>query len=414
MKQTLRNFFFFFLLGAIGANAQPIITSSMVPQVGDQFNIQYILSSSVGAPGSGGANVTWDYSKAQDSSAGGILTFFPPSTLPGYSNFPNAQSATIDLSDTTITYYTGNSSSYGFVGQFQVSDSSLTSFTPQFTKLAFPFTYPQTYVDTFTYFSPVISTNTVYGFDSLVADGYGTLITPSGTFNNVLRVRQVVTLIVVFSGINIPIATETYYDYYYSGVHYPIFEFSSNNGAGWIANYYKTNPLPLRISGFIATLQNEKPYLQWQATNTTNTKGFNVQRSLDGQTFTNVGWVAAKNTEPAYHFADSYTLTGKVYYRLQQEDKDGEVYYSNVASLNAGVENVFAAYPNPTKTNVHFSVPVGSSCQIAVYSYAGKLVYENKNYTASESIPTDAWGKGTYIATIKTNNGIKVTSFIKQ
>ena len=55
---------------------------------------------------------------------------------------------------------------------------------------------------------------------------------------------------------------------------------------------YKGIPLTLQISSFTASLQNKLPYLQWSATNTENTKTFIIQRSVDGNTFSNVGQVA--------------------------------------------------------------------------------------------------------------------------
>lgn len=57
--------------------------------------------------------------------------------------------------------------------------------------LRFPFTYGDSYMDYYSglFFLAGIAKNQT-GFVTVTADGYGTLITPAGTFHNVLRVKE--------------------------------------------------------------------------------------------------------------------------------------------------------------------------------------------------------------------------------
>ena len=102
-----------------------------------------------------------------------------------------------------------------------------------------------------------------------------------------------------------------------------------------------------------------------------------------------------------------------VYYRLQQVDKTGKLFYSNSLRLTVDGQR-FSVYPNPVKGSVHLSVPSGNQVTVIIYNVAGKLVYENKNLTAADAIATDTWGKGTYTVRIKDNNGWQVSSFEKE
>ena len=68
MNQKLQIFFFLFLLGTIGAKAQPVITAAgNAPQIGESFKITFPTSGSINPPDSGGINKVWDYSNLKDS-----------------------------------------------------------------------------------------------------------------------------------------------------------------------------------------------------------------------------------------------------------------------------------------------------------------------------------------------------------
>ena len=72
-------------------------------------------------------------------------------------------------------------------------------------------------------------------------------------------------------------------------------------------------------------LQNEVK-LFWQTSYENNNLGFQIQSSLDKQEWQNIGWVdgfGTSNEAQAYHFSDTRSLTGKVFYRLKQINANG-------------------------------------------------------------------------------------------
>jgi hypothetical protein len=113
-------------------------------------------------------------------------------------------------------------------------------------------------------------------------------------------------------------------------------------------------PLPVKLLRFQATLQNEdEAVLRWATASEHNSAYFAVERSLDGQHFSEAGRLGAAGTTTqahTYELRDPRRLTGLTYYRLRQVDLDGTATYSPVVTLaptarEAAQVNV---YPNPS------------------------------------------------------------------
>ena len=199
------------------------------------------------------------------------------------------------------------------------------------------------------------------------------------------------------------------------------------NGTAWIdyerSTYtYTTNCLlPLTLLNFNAVKQNNKVQLSWKTANEVNTSHFNIQRSTNVVNFTTIGKVNAAGTslQSSYGFADdvSQLKTNKVYYRLQQEDKDGKITLSNivVVSITAG-NTQFAMLPNPAK-NYFTIIPDGnidlSNATINISSFTGKLVLSKKLSTNSQQrVDISALAKGMYMVNIITNSTIQTQKLI--
>jgi hypothetical protein len=96
-------------------------------------------------------------------------------------------------------------------------------------------------------------------------------------------------------------------------------------------------PLPVTLAAFTAqAVQNRDALLRWTTASEVNSARFEVERSLDGKSFTKVGQLAAKGnstTASDYSFTDkgvANLASGQVYYRLHQVDLDGTAAYSPV------------------------------------------------------------------------------------
>ncbi|MVN75178.1 T9SS type A sorting domain-containing protein [Hymenobacter sp. HMF4947] len=139
-------------------------------------------------------------------------------------------------------------------------------------------------------------------------------------------------------------------------------------------------PLPVQLVSFAATAQGSAAVrLTWVTASELNSARFEVERSLDGISFSQIGQVPAAGNSPTAH---TYGLTdatlpgtGILYYRLRQVDFNGTATYSPVRSIimpHSALE--FALYPNPTHTAATL-VGAKAGATVQVYDALGRLVY---------------------------------------
>ncbi|MFP4091196.1 MAG: hypothetical protein ACLFT3_12890, partial [Cyclobacteriaceae bacterium] len=96
------------------------------------------------------------------------------------------------------------------------------------------------------------------------------------------------------------------------------------------------NPLPVELVSFTVKMQGDEALLAWKTASERNNDFFEIQRSINGQDWTSLGFVegAGDSSEPlSYAFTDEQPLYGVSYYRLRQVDFDGAFEYSAVISL---------------------------------------------------------------------------------
>jgi hypothetical protein len=93
----------------------------------------------------------------------------------------------------------------------------------------------------------------------------------------------------------------------------------------------KISSLPVELSMF----RGEEQYLLWTTQSETQNKGWEVERSIDGKAWTNIGFVEGfgnSSQKLDYHF--ELKEFGKYYYKLKQIDFDGHFEYSPIAFLD--------------------------------------------------------------------------------
>jgi len=110
-----------------------------------------------------------------------------------------------------------------------------------------------------------------------------------------------------------------------------------------------TGSLPVTLVAFNGAVLKNRTTLNWSTASEVNNKGFWVEESADGKTFTSLAWVNGNGTTNALHHYNYSTIYFKpTYYRLKQVDFDGRVEYSEVILVglkeSAGVVSI---HPNP-------------------------------------------------------------------
>ena len=174
------------LLLPLGAMAQPVVQNAENYTIGDTIN--YIVCNPIGS-GLPGANQTWNFSGL--TPAGDTITTWiiaPPVNNP----FPAADFVIKDEGDTTFTYVDTAGGESVNLGSLNTSLSDTLEFVTGQLRMLQPFTYLDTAVDSYSY-SMINGPFPVYaeGTQHFEADGYGTLIVPGDTIQDVLRVRIV-------------------------------------------------------------------------------------------------------------------------------------------------------------------------------------------------------------------------------
>jgi hypothetical protein len=172
---------------ALSASAQPTLTvATNMPTVGLS---DIVKDGTTFSPGTSGASQTWDVTGVNFfNSFPGV--YEPCSSSNGCNNSPNANMA-YSLANTYV-YYKASGSIFAMHGFF--NGSKVTQYTDPEDYLRFPMTYGSRFVDSFRGSYPGTG-GTWYrrGNDTVTADGWGTLITPAGTFTNALRIKVITT-----------------------------------------------------------------------------------------------------------------------------------------------------------------------------------------------------------------------------
>lgn len=170
--------------------AQPVLTSESFYTPGD-FVVAYDVATINLEDGADGAQQTWDFSQLptieQSAHWGGNVV--DPATLDDFDLYNGANIAMV-MNDGVIRYWNSDEQELAAMGQG--GDQDLLHLTNSNKLLEFPFTLGSTFSDEAS--GTLYSTCRTYEWQSTSETqgvGYGTLLLPSGTFENVLKVRRI-------------------------------------------------------------------------------------------------------------------------------------------------------------------------------------------------------------------------------
>lgn len=100
--------------------------------------------------------------------------------------------------------------------------------------------------------------------------------------------------------------------------------------------------LAIPFSKFIVLPGNQEVRLNWAPGDHHNLHVFQVERSEDGRTFQMLDEVLVNESYTSYAWTDARPLDGINYYRIRQIDKSGNSGYSEIRSVNFGIDKTFA------------------------------------------------------------------------
>ena len=176
--------------------------------------------------------------------------------------------------------------------------------------------------------------------------------------------------------------------------------------------------LPVEFLGIQATPAQAQVVVEWATGSEHNSAYFAVERSLDGNTFEQIGEVGAvgySNNTTHYEFVDELPATGLNYYRLKQVDADGGSMRSNVVTAAfRGMATVSTPYPNPAGTVINLDLDLEQDDQLefTIHDASGRLVRTDRIAFAagSQRFQTSLEGleQGSYELTVLLSSGERI------
>ncbi len=86
---------------------------------------------------------------------------------------------------------------------------------------------------------------------------------------------------------------------------------------------------------------------------------------------------------------DVNNFSGVTNYRIEQQNSDGSIAYSNVVSVAGIADDKFVIYPNPSSGAVALLLPSNysaSSATVTLYDASGRKVYQNTYAVGSGAV----------------------------
>lgn len=236
-------------------------------------------------PGPGGANVTWDFSAFTSSGA------YNSVASAANSNFPNSN---ITVAGGGTEVYNDQNNNGIFTWGIDANGTIITYTDPSQT-MFYPLTMNGSATNTFeaTFTSGVQFTRA--GNETLTCDGYGTVITPNGTYTDALRLHTQQNYSDTYSGGQIDYVVNVY-AWYIAG--YPnaiasVSEIVMDNGQPTQYGFYSTDP----IASLLTEENKEFGLYPNPATDLLNFKSVNDQTIESVQVINSLGVVVLNSVE---------------------------------------------------------------------------------------------------------------------
>lgn len=153
--------------------------------------------------------------------------------------------------------------------------------------------------------------------------------------------------------------------------------------------------LPVEMTYFTGKVKDQNNVqLDWGTATEIDNEGFDIERSIDGQSYEKVGFVAGNGTsynEQSYSYTDINVPAGKWYYRLKQVDGDGAYEYSQVITVNISseIKELAKVFPNPTRGafTIELNQVNTDNVTISLHDRVGRIIrtttYDNRQNTYS-------------------------------
>ncbi|MFK7920533.1 MAG: T9SS type A sorting domain-containing protein [Bacteroidia bacterium] len=182
--------------------------------------------------------------------------------------------------------------------------------------------------------------------------------------------------------------------------------------------------LPATVENLQGWNEGRQNVLNWETSLETQHDYFQVERSLDGENFTEIGYVdgvGESNSMQSYSYDDKEAPFGKAYYRLGIVDINGGSFYTSVIEVfrDDATFGLHEVYPVPFRNEliVEFSTESAQPMYVRLYDVQGKLVvnevYQPQAGSNRTRLNTEALPNGMYILRLEQNGLSQMKKVIK-
>lgn len=139
--------------------------------------------------------------------------------------------------------------------------------------------------------------------------------------------------------------------------------------------------LPVTFTGIKAVRENFKVLIQWESRNEISLDHYVVERSYDGNRFSDIETVKASNTpgNKFYQAADVLYTEVNVYYRVKALSISGKVEYSSIVRVTnvSSDRSALTVYPNPVinkQLHLQIDTPADGIYQVSLIQMNGQVL----------------------------------------
>ena len=181
----------------------------------------------------------------------------------------------------------------------------------------------------------------------------------------------------------------------------------------WSKTYSFTvnNTLSIKLISFDAITYNNEVKLRWTTAYETNNDYYTIERSADGINFQTVAKINSNGNTSAktsYSAKDVHTNSGVSYYRLKYTDLENHSDYSNLITVNFGMNAMeISIYPNPN-SGVFTIKGAKANSQLSIFKVDGKVILKTKIVQNNPVIDLTKQANGAYFIDVL-NQGVRTT-----
>ena len=180
-----------------------------------------------------------------------------------------------------------------------------------------------------------------------------------------------------------------------------------------VSNSWANGPLPVNLVNFSGVINpGVGTQLIWRTAQERNNKGFEVERSLDGENFETLDFVKGfGNSDKIQSY--TYFVSGEesALYRLKQIDFDGKYEYSPIVSVTSEIGAVELS-PNPFVNAIKLN-SVNTIEKVEIVDLTGKVLITETLSNQMAEIKTDHLTNGVYFINITQGGSVQTKRIVK-